>query len=380
MHRARAARFPLRALGQLLRLFADRPDHQGEAPATSTRACIRSTCGPTSHAAYHANLQLDIDGGGLRLAALDAPLENIRGRLQLVDDVVFLRHMHASLAGIPLHLAGGISDLAGDLDGPSRSCASASTEPATSRACAERLRLRATSRSPGRFGLGVLVEGPLENPPIVAPRDRRARDLSPAAVRLARCPGRLSRQRRIALAAARVLRRYRGRHSRHDDDRKARAIRLSCAHRRLGRPAAVSRRNARTGTDAGRRRGHRHRYELHRQRCGGVGARRRPGRSADRAQPQRDRGHRAVLAAHRARRLRRRLPARPPERHQRVLGPGRQSRHARANVYRLFPVSTFRRSRSSMGGSPALRLPAAVRARTSCSPASSRGIEPTLAA
>ena len=52
-----------------------------------------------------------------RSAALAAPVEAIHGRLQLVDNAFFLKHIHASLAGIPLHVSGGIYDLTGDLTG-----------------------------------------------------------------------------------------------------------------------------------------------------------------------------------------------------------------------------------------------------------------------
>ena len=165
-HRARAARFPLRALANYFAYSPIVRITRGGARNFDARLYsldVRPNVAP----AYHANLQLDIDGGGLRLAALDAPLENIRGRLQLVDDVVFLRHMHASLAGIPLHLAGGISDLAGDLTGrPQLRLGVYGT--------GDLARLRRafafTRNEPisGAIRLGVLVEGPLENPAIVA--------------------------------------------------------------------------------------------------------------------------------------------------------------------------------------------------------------------
>ena len=166
MHRARAARFPLRSLANY---FADTPvvrilrggarNFDGRLYSLDVR--------PNEASTYHVNLQLDIAGGRIALAALDAPVDALAGHLQLVDNAVFLRDMRAKLAGVPLKITGGIFDLTGGLTG------------------AAQLRLgihgsgdlrdlrRAfsfTRREPvaGRIDLGVLVEGPVDDPLIVA--------------------------------------------------------------------------------------------------------------------------------------------------------------------------------------------------------------------
>ncbi|HXM05907.1 MAG TPA: hypothetical protein VN936_00520, partial [Candidatus Acidoferrum sp.] len=116
MHRARAARFPLRALANY---FADSPVIRvlkGRARNFDARLYaldVRPNVTPD----YHANLQLDIDGGSLALAMLAAPVENVRGRVQLVDDTFFLRRVDARLAGVALHITGGIYDFGGGLTG-----------------------------------------------------------------------------------------------------------------------------------------------------------------------------------------------------------------------------------------------------------------------
>ncbi len=166
MHRARAARFPLRALANY---FADTPMVRiikGRARNFDARLYSLDVQ-PNVAPSYHANLQLDIDGGSLALSALDAPVEEIHGRLQLIDNAFFLKHLHASLAGIPLHLAGGIYDLSGDLTGIAqlRLGIYGSGDLASLRRAFSFTRKEPIS---GHIDLGVLVEGPIDNPMIVA--------------------------------------------------------------------------------------------------------------------------------------------------------------------------------------------------------------------
>ena len=225
MHRARAARFPLRALANyfayspIVRITQGRRAKLRRAPVFARRAAQRRTqpITPTSSSTSTAA------AWGSRRST--RRWKTSAGGCNSSTTSCFLRHMHASLAGIPLHLAGGISDLAGDLTGrPQLRLGVYGT--------GDLARLRRafafTRNEPisGAIGWACSSKGRSKTRLIVARATARAHDLSPAAVRLARCRRRLSRQRRIALAAARVLRRYGGRHPRHDDDRKARAVRL----------------------------------------------------------------------------------------------------------------------------------------------------------
>jgi hypothetical protein len=166
LHRARAPRFPLRALANY---FADTPlvrILKGRARNFDGRLYSLDVQ-PNVAPSYHVNLQLDIDGGAMALSALDAPIESIHGRLQLVDNAFFLRHIHAVLAGIPLHLAGGIYDLTGDLTGVAqlRLGVYGTGDLANLRRAFSFTRTEPIS---GIISLGVLVEGPIDNPIIVA--------------------------------------------------------------------------------------------------------------------------------------------------------------------------------------------------------------------
>lgn len=174
MHRAKAARFPLRALANY---FADSPavrivrgrarNFDGRIYALDVR--------PDAPIDYHASLTLDIDGGAIALSALAAPLQALHGRLQLADNAVFLRGMRGSLAGIPLLLRGGIFDLTGSVTGAPqlRLSVAADGDLHQLRHAFTFTQKEALS---GTVRLGVLVEGALRDPMILA----RAR--SPRAV------------------------------------------------------------------------------------------------------------------------------------------------------------------------------------------------------
>ncbi len=166
MHRMRAKRFPLRALANY---FADTPAVRilrGRARNFDARLFsldVRPNVAPS----YHANLQLDVEGGRLALSALDAPVDNVVGHLQLVDNAFFLRRVDATLAGIPLHVTGGIFDLTGALTGTAQLRLGIYGSGDLS---ALRKAFTFTQAQPvsGRVDLGVLVEGPIDNPLIVA--------------------------------------------------------------------------------------------------------------------------------------------------------------------------------------------------------------------
>jgi hypothetical protein len=166
MHRARAARFPLRALANY---FADSPVIRvlkGRARNFDARLYaldVRPNVAPD----YHANLQLDIDGGSLALAMLAAPIDDVRGRLQLVDDTFFLRHVDARLSGVALHITGGIYDFGGGLTGSPQLRLGIYGDGDLS---ALRHAFTFTRREPmsGPLRIAVLVAGPIGDPVIVA--------------------------------------------------------------------------------------------------------------------------------------------------------------------------------------------------------------------
>ncbi len=166
MHRARAERFPLRALANY---FADTPVVRilaGHARNFDARLYSLEVA-PNAPTNYHVNLNLDVYDGRLALSSLAEPLENIRGHLQLVDNAFFLRRVDGTLAGIPLRVTGGIYDLTGQLTGGAklRLGISGTGDLRNLRHAFSFTRDQPIS---GRITLGVLVEGPIENPLIVA--------------------------------------------------------------------------------------------------------------------------------------------------------------------------------------------------------------------
>jgi TamB, inner membrane protein subunit of TAM complex len=166
LHHAHAARFPLRALANY---FADTPAVRilaGRARNFDARLYsldVRPNVAPS----YHVNLTLDVDGGRMALASLAEPLEAIRGRLQLVDNAFFLRRVDGTLAGIPLRVTGGIYDLTGQLTGGAQLRLGVY---GTGNLRNLRHAFTFTRDQPisGMITLGVLVEGPIDNPLIIA--------------------------------------------------------------------------------------------------------------------------------------------------------------------------------------------------------------------
>jgi autotransporter translocation and assembly factor TamB len=166
MHHAKASRFPLRALANY---FADTPAVRilaGGAHNFDARLYSLDVQ-PNEPSSYHANLQVDLQKAKIAFTAIDAPIENISGHLELVDNAVFVRDLSARLAGVPLHASGGLFDLTGDLTGSPqlRLGVYGSGDLADLRNA-----FKFTAKEPirGTMNLGVLVEGPLDNPLIVA--------------------------------------------------------------------------------------------------------------------------------------------------------------------------------------------------------------------
>src|SRR5579862_2276346 len=166
MHHAVAARFPLRALSNY---FADTPAVRilrGGARNFDARLYSLDVR-PDGNAEYHVNLTLDVDNGRLGLSSLAQPIEGIHGHLQLVDNCFFLRHIDGTLAGIPLQVTGGIYDLTGVLTGTAQLRLGVWGDGNLHKL---RNAFTFTRDQPvgGDVRLGVLVEGPIDNPLILA--------------------------------------------------------------------------------------------------------------------------------------------------------------------------------------------------------------------
>jgi hypothetical protein len=166
IHHAHAPRFPLRALSNY---FADTPAVRilrGRARNFDARLYSLEVQ-PNVAPSYHVNLTLDVDGGRMALSSLAEPIEGIRGHLQLVDNAFFLKRVDGTLAGIPLEITGGIYDLTGELTGGAQLHLGVW---GTGDLHDLRKAFTFTRDQPisGATTLGVLVEGPIDNPLILA--------------------------------------------------------------------------------------------------------------------------------------------------------------------------------------------------------------------
>jgi hypothetical protein len=120
---------------------------------------------PNVPIAYHVGASLDVADGQLYVASLARPLDRIDGRLQIVDDQFFSKRLDATLAGVPVLVAGGLFDFAapqlrfglsgrGDLAKLRGVLAFARAQP-----------VRGDAR------IGVLIEGATADPVVVAHAD-----------------------------------------------------------------------------------------------------------------------------------------------------------------------------------------------------------------
>ncbi len=166
MHHATAARFPLRALSNYFAQTRDVRILRGG--ARNFDALLYAT-NVVSNAApqYHVSLRLDVDHGRLAITPLAAPIDDVVGRMRVVDNAFFIENATASLAGIPLTIRGGVYDLAGGLTGHQqlRVAVWGRGDLLAFRHAFAFMRDQPIS---GMATLGVLVQGPVDDPLIIA--------------------------------------------------------------------------------------------------------------------------------------------------------------------------------------------------------------------
>ncbi|MEO9170381.1 MAG: hypothetical protein ABI282_05875, partial [Candidatus Baltobacteraceae bacterium] len=161
MHHVYAAAIPLRAIANY---FIDSDAAQILAgTASNFDARIYSLdVPPSGPVAYHVSAGLDVSNGGLAIIGLARPLGDIAGHLQLVDDTFFAKGLKATLAGAPVVVTGGIYDFAA----PKYQLGiTARSDLAKLRAVFSFSQDQPVS---GSADVGVLVEGELDAPVIVA--------------------------------------------------------------------------------------------------------------------------------------------------------------------------------------------------------------------
>ncbi|HTA38467.1 MAG TPA: translocation/assembly module TamB domain-containing protein [Candidatus Acidoferrales bacterium] len=166
MHHAKARFFPLRALANYFSDTAALKIIAGRARNFDARVYSLDVQ-PNLPSAYHVNLQLDLAGAKMVFQAIAAPIENIRGHLELVDNDVFVRGMTAELAGVPMRMTGGLYDLSSDLTGSAQLRLGVDGTGELSK-LRNAFTFTQKEQISGVMSLGVLVQGPLDNPMIVA--------------------------------------------------------------------------------------------------------------------------------------------------------------------------------------------------------------------
>ncbi len=166
MHHATAARFPLRALANYFAQSADVRVLRGGAHDFDV-VIYALGVQPGVAPSYHVSLRLDIAQGRLALSALSLPIDDVSGRLHVIDNDFFIGGARGKLAGIPLHFQGGVYDLDGALTGIAQLRVAVWGGGELDRL---RQAFSFTRDQPisGKVSFGVSVRGPTNDPIIVA--------------------------------------------------------------------------------------------------------------------------------------------------------------------------------------------------------------------
>ncbi|MHB8432089.1 MAG: translocation/assembly module TamB domain-containing protein [Candidatus Tyrphobacter sp.] len=160
-HRMRARAFPLAAVADFFINSKDVNVLGGSARGFDASAFAVGRK-PDGALDYQYSLGFDLVGGRLKLVGLVHPVEGIRGRLALYDDTFFLRGLHAMLVGIPLQAEGSIFNFS---RAQIRIAVTGNGDMAQLR---KAFRFSVDQPLAGPLTLGILVEGALGDPSVVA--------------------------------------------------------------------------------------------------------------------------------------------------------------------------------------------------------------------
>jgi len=111
IHHLQAKAIPIRTIGNFIMNSPALKILAGTAHDVDARVYSLDVA-PNAPIAYHVGASLDVADGQLFVASLAQPLDRITGRLQIVDDQFFSRRLDATLAGVPVLVAGGLFDFA----------------------------------------------------------------------------------------------------------------------------------------------------------------------------------------------------------------------------------------------------------------------------
>lgn len=164
MHHAWAAAVPLRAIGNFFINSNAARILGGTAHGFDARAYALDVQ-PFVSPQYHTSARLSVSDGQMQIVGLARPLEHIAGTLQLVDSTFFARELGATLADVPVRVAGAIYDFSspnyrlglsgtGDVQNLRHALGFSQTQPVR-----------------GITQIAALIEGPLASPTIVVHGD-----------------------------------------------------------------------------------------------------------------------------------------------------------------------------------------------------------------
>ena len=165
MHHALAAEIPLRPLANFFINTRAAQILAGRATGVDLRYYGLRGADPNGPLDLHLGGQVRISGTVLQLAGLAAPVRNIDGNVEMVDDQVFFRGLRAAIAGIPLEGTGAMFDFAAP---------QFRIRLATNGNLAALRTLFAFARGQdieGAATIGVVVDGPVGSPRIQATVD-----------------------------------------------------------------------------------------------------------------------------------------------------------------------------------------------------------------
>ena len=161
IHHLQAKAIPIRTIGNFVINSAALRILAGTARNVDARLYALDVV-PDAPIDYHVGATLDISDGQLYIKSLALPLDRIRGRLQIVDNEFFSKHLQGTLAGAPVDVAGALFDFAHPQlrFGISGAGELAQLRGVLAFAHAQPVRGIAT--------IGVLIEGPTSAPIVVA--------------------------------------------------------------------------------------------------------------------------------------------------------------------------------------------------------------------
>ncbi|MHB8147706.1 MAG: translocation/assembly module TamB domain-containing protein, partial [Vulcanimicrobiaceae bacterium] len=107
MHRLRAAKFPMQAIGNFIVNSDAARILGGDARNLDVRAYALGIQ-PFAPIAYHLGGTMNVSDARMAIVGLREPLDHIVARLELVDGTLFARNLTATLANIPVHGAGAL--------------------------------------------------------------------------------------------------------------------------------------------------------------------------------------------------------------------------------------------------------------------------------